>query len=52
MIDVTKVGLFQLVSSHLDNLNIPREHEIYDILALDLEVCAMGLIDYLFRKNK
>ncbi|MDF1506767.1 MBL fold metallo-hydrolase [Robertmurraya sp. DFI.2.37] len=52
MINVTKAGLFQLVSSHLDALKISREHEIYDILALDLEVCAMGLIDYLHKKNR
>ncbi|MGG0720330.1 MBL fold metallo-hydrolase [Robertmurraya massiliosenegalensis] len=52
MIHLTKEGIFNIISRHLDEFNIPRDHEIYDILTLDIEVCSMGLIDYVYKENK
>lgn len=52
MIGLTTKGLFEKVSSYLDELKVPKKHEIYSVLQLDLEVCAMGLIDYIHKKNK
>lgn len=38
------------VSNYLDRLGVTRDHEVYQILSLDIEVCSMGLIDYLQKK--
>lgn len=43
--------LFAKISSYLDSMHIPRNHEIYEILTLDIEVCAMGIVDYI-RKSQ
>ena len=45
-------GLFSLVSSFLDQKGISRDHTIYPLLHLDLEVCAMGIVDYLQKENR
>lgn len=51
-ITLTKEGLLNIISQHLGEFNISRDHEIFNILTLDCEVCAMGLIDYLLKKKK
>ncbi|HEU5139197.1 MAG TPA: MBL fold metallo-hydrolase [Bacillales bacterium] len=43
--------LHSKVSSYLQTQNIPDDHDVYDILKLDFEVCAMGLADYLKKRN-
>lgn len=39
--------LVSLVREHLRKHNIPDDHEVYKLIQLDMEVSAMGLIDYL-----
>lgn len=40
------------VRRHLDGLGIEQNHDVYKILSLDIEVCSMGLIDYLQKRDK
>ncbi|MES9699834.1 MBL fold metallo-hydrolase [Bacillus sp. JJ927] len=44
--------LMEKVSSHLTKLNVPSNHSVYNILHLDLEISAMGIIDYLTKQTK
>ncbi|WP_144510347.1 MBL fold metallo-hydrolase [Bacillus sp. FJAT-22090] len=39
--------LVSLVREHLRKYSIPDNHEVYKLIQLDMEVSAMGLIDYL-----
>ncbi|ARI79044.1 MBL fold metallo-hydrolase [Halobacillus mangrovi] len=39
--------LYQKIRSYLKENNIPDDHPVYELLKLDIEVCAMGLADYL-----
>lgn len=50
--NLTQEILLKMVTEHLDKLNVPRTHEVYEILSLDIEVCSMGLIDYIHKKTK
>ncbi|MDI2586816.1 MBL fold metallo-hydrolase [Psychrobacillus sp. NEAU-3TGS] len=45
--EVLAERLESLVREHLRGLGIPDDHEVYSILQLDIEVSAMGLLDYL-----
>ena len=40
-----------LVKDHLRGQEIPDDHEVYEIIQIDTEVCAMGLMDYLGKYN-
>jgi len=44
--------LLEKVSSHLTNQGVPSSHSIYDLLKLDLEIGAMGIIDYLIKREQ
>ncbi|KMN45018.1 MBL fold metallo-hydrolase [Bacillus sp. LK2] len=44
--------LMEKVSSHLTKLDVPSNHTVYNILHLDLEISAMGIIDYLTKQVK
>lgn len=44
--------MFQRVKSHLQTLNVPEEHDVYVIINLDMQVSALGLIDYFQKINK
>jgi glyoxylase-like metal-dependent hydrolase (beta-lactamase superfamily II) len=44
-------NLMEKISSHLMKQGIPNNHEVFQLLKLDLEVCSMGLIDYLQKQN-
>lgn len=35
------------VATYLTGKNVPSTHTVYEILKLDMEVCAMGILDYL-----
>jgi hypothetical protein len=43
-------GLFAMVCAFLDEQRIPREADVYEIIRLDLNVCAMGIVDYLQKR--
>ncbi|MFJ5772371.1 MBL fold metallo-hydrolase [Psychrobacillus sp. NPDC093180] len=45
--EVLAERLESLVREHLRGVGIPDDHEVYSILQLDVEVSAMGLLDYL-----
>jgi glyoxylase-like metal-dependent hydrolase (beta-lactamase superfamily II) len=40
------------VTAHLSQKGIAEDHPIYSLLSLDLEVSAMGLADYLAKRDK
>ncbi|GEL76451.1 MBL fold metallo-hydrolase [Tenuibacillus multivorans] len=44
-------GLKNIVTTHLVEQNIPSNHIIYNYLDLDMKVCAMGIVDYLGKKE-
>ncbi|HZG59934.1 MAG TPA: MBL fold metallo-hydrolase [Anoxybacillus sp.] len=46
----TSRGLFEMVRAFLDERHISREAEVYEIIRLDLNVCAMGIVDYLQKR--
>lgn len=39
--------LQELVREHLRSVGVPDDHEVYKIIKVDMEVSAMGLLDYL-----
>lgn len=40
------------VADYLKKFGIGDEHSIFTIIKLDLNVCAMGIVDYLYKKYK
>ncbi len=44
--------LMDKISSHLTKLNVPSDHSVYNILHLDIEISAMGIIDYFTKQEK
>lgn len=46
------VLLLDKVSSHLSQKGVPSTHSIYDVIKLDMEISAMGIIDYLTKQKK
>lgn len=38
------------VQNYLREQGIPDDHEVYEIVSLDMKVCAMGIYDYLQKK--
>ncbi len=48
--DAISRGLFEMVRAFLDEQQIPREADVYEIIRLDLSVCAMGIVDYLQKR--
>ncbi|WP_010282863.1 MBL fold metallo-hydrolase [Bacillus timonensis] len=50
--NVIKDSILKEVTSFLDKRNVPRTHEIYEILGLDLDICAMGIVDFLQKAKK
>lgn len=45
--ELIKGMILKEVTAYLDKRNVPRTHEFYDILGLDLDICAMGIVDSL-----
>jgi glyoxylase-like metal-dependent hydrolase (beta-lactamase superfamily II) len=43
-------SLFAMVRAFLDEQHIPREADVYEIIRLDLNVCSMGIVDYLQKR--
>lgn len=44
--------MFQRVRSYLKSLGVPEEHDVYVIINLDMQVSALGLIDYFQKVSK
>lgn len=43
--------LYSAVQKHLLDQSVPQDHPVFDILKLDLDVCAMGLVHYMDKKK-
>ncbi|GAB1529522.1 MULTISPECIES: MBL fold metallo-hydrolase [Brevibacillus] len=43
--------LLERVSEHLQSQGINDDHEVFGVLKLDLQVCAMGILDYLHKRG-
>ncbi|WGV58297.1 MBL fold metallo-hydrolase [Brevibacillus brevis] len=43
--------LLERVSEHLQLQGINDDHEVFGVLKLDLQVCAMGILDYLHKRG-
>lgn len=39
------------IRTYLDEKNVPRHHEVYEIISLDLDICAMGIVDSLQKEK-
>ncbi|WP_101846885.1 MBL fold metallo-hydrolase [Halobacillus sp. Marseille-P3879] len=50
-VEGAKRRLHDKVSDYLKEFQIPDDHPVYDVLKLDFEVCAMGLIDYFNKRS-
>lgn len=50
--DLLSERMFQRVKSHLKALNVPEEHDVDVIINLDMQVSALGLIDYFQKQMK
>jgi glyoxylase-like metal-dependent hydrolase (beta-lactamase superfamily II) len=48
----TSKKLFLQVAAHLKEKGISIDHPVFEIINLDLNVCSMGLIDYLAKREK
>lgn len=48
---VVSQKLLAMVAAHLETQGIAADHPAYGILRADLEICAMGLVDYLQKKQ-
>ncbi|MDQ0253388.1 glyoxylase-like metal-dependent hydrolase (beta-lactamase superfamily II) [Evansella vedderi] len=44
--------LYELVQDYLLKRNVPEDHRIYPLLKQDMEICAMGILDYLNKHEK
>lgn len=49
--DVLAGRLLQCVKEYLRTLLVDDDHEVYKIISLDMDVCAMGIMDYLQKKK-
>ncbi|CAH0201811.1 Hydroxyacylglutathione hydrolase [Peribacillus sp. Bi96] len=47
----TSKNLFTEVTVHLGEKGITSDHPVFEIIAMDLKVCSMGLIDYLVKQD-
>jgi glyoxylase-like metal-dependent hydrolase (beta-lactamase superfamily II) len=39
------------ITTYLNDKNVPRHHEVYEIISLDLDICAMGIVDSLQKEK-
>ncbi|MFF0825462.1 MBL fold metallo-hydrolase [Brevibacillus sp. NPDC003359] len=44
--------LFERVADHLQSQGINSDHDVFEVLKLDLQVCSMGILDYLQKRGK
>ncbi len=44
--------LLKRVKASLQLRNVPEDHEVYEVISLDLSVCSMGIVDYLQKKSR
>ncbi|WP_085524537.1 MBL fold metallo-hydrolase [Tuberibacillus sp. Marseille-P3662] len=44
--------LLSRIKAHLRQLNVADNHSVYQVLELDMQVCAQGIVDYLWKQRK
>ena len=44
--------LLNRVSEHLERKGVSLDHPVFEVIRLDIEICSMGLVDYLNRQTK
>ncbi|MGN7297751.1 MBL fold metallo-hydrolase [Ferdinandcohnia sp. SAFN-114] len=49
--EIIKELILKEITAYLDEKNVPRHHEVYEILSLDLDICAMGIVDFLQKEK-
>ncbi|SDH82629.1 Glyoxylase, beta-lactamase superfamily II [Planococcus glaciei] len=50
--DELAARLQKRIQKHLQGLGVGEDHEVYQIIQLDLEVSAMGMADYFLKRQK
>ncbi|WNF38972.1 MBL fold metallo-hydrolase [Bacillaceae bacterium IKA-2] len=43
-------NLLAVIQAHLQQKNVDNHHHVYELLNIDLNVCSMGILDYLQKK--
>ncbi|MDF2903491.1 MAG: beta lactamase-like protein [Bacillus sp. (in: firmicutes)] len=51
-VQLTEQILSQKISEYLTSNGITSDHPVYEVLTIDINVCSMGLIDYLERQAR
>ncbi|MDQ0158222.1 MBL fold metallo-hydrolase [Alkalibacillus salilacus] len=46
-VEAVRQALINRVVAYLDSLGVARDDEVYQLLEMDMSVCALGLVDYL-----
>ncbi|WLR52122.1 MBL fold metallo-hydrolase [Bacillus tianshenii] len=52
MHEIAHNHLSEKITSYLRSKGVPDDHPEYQVLRLDMDVCAMGLADYIMKKKK
>lgn len=47
--DLIKELIFKEVTAYLDERHVPRSHEVYEIIGIDLYICAKGIFDFILK---
>ncbi|MEH7222381.1 MBL fold metallo-hydrolase [Bacillus sp. JJ1566] len=47
--DMIRELILKEVSAYLDERDVPRNHQVYEIIGLDLDICAMGIVDWMLK---
>jgi glyoxylase-like metal-dependent hydrolase (beta-lactamase superfamily II) len=50
--EVLSNEIMAIVQDTLQKKNVPEGHHVYELIKLDLQVCSMGIIDYLRKKER
>ncbi|SET47761.1 Glyoxylase, beta-lactamase superfamily II [Salinibacillus kushneri] len=48
--DAISEALLKKIRKHLENKGVSRDHDVYQYLNMDMQVCSMGIVDYLKKK--
>ncbi|GAA0465390.1 MBL fold metallo-hydrolase [Alkalibacillus silvisoli] len=50
--EAVQKALFDLIAQHLDSLNVPKDHKVYQFIKLDADVCGLGIVDYIAKTKR
>lgn len=45
-------NLLAVIQKYLQQKNVEDQHQVYEVINLDLDVCSMGILDYLQKKER